>query len=814
MTNQFEPLEFLKLTNGFELPLRPTNILRYGLEAYSNSVQVFTHGMTTGTHQYVNKKSENVNGKIDNWFTCQVNIIDGWTPDVHRQNKASLKSPRWLGESGIFRGDCEYYCKKADDMRRHFLHQHPGICQDYVTKCPACHFSGRSVAFVSTHMNTCKDIHQWAENGCDISSLCPKYILNLSHWSSDRVNGGKHLLKTVVGNPKESLKKLRELLGGKVAKDVNATPVENNDTLSIQSGSIGYADVDSLLESETEDLDAVEFGPPKENVTHTNAHDDIFDVNKLHHVSRMYSDKNYREDRSDSLKNETIIALCKAVLERQTLLDIGHKLNVIRKKFEGYSLDCEFLWEVQGAFHERLGGHIVKSEGRDPFESLESFFPVGSLNAENVKKVHKLLTDYEKNHVELPRDQIQFIDLTGDYLAERKKNLELNEQLFKSNEEVRAQIAAVCLGEKEYEGFKRDSLLEKNKISKKLSYATQAIKDLELQNSELKEEKRLEASARVDMQKLAVNVKKDKLVQIDMFANIPPVKWGSFKYDKSNGKTGTYGIHDASEDTAKKEQRKLEREQKNKRKVGMSYADELAYADRSRKAAKLTSAEYLIPKPGNKKCGMQCEDLSEANYRLIVENGKLSALSNRLMLGSAVNYRQYLCSQAFCEYSMQYLYGADFSSKRRMHRFLYNILPRFVETFKRCSIGMDEVKPLLIDVEAEAWNYLKVIPTSQIFGYFFCEEMILRKTKTPQGLVNSLSTAESLNLCTKCDDGVAGHPPNTCELVTVDMTKEFQCLRKSYKHSWMQEEASYDLDSSKYHIGAKGIELGSVNTYL
>jgi hypothetical protein len=88
------------------------------------------------------------------------------------------------------------------------------------------------------------------------------------------------------------------------------------------------------------------------------------------------------------------------------------------------------------------------------------------------------------------------------------------------------------------------------------------------------------------------------------------------------------------------------------------------------------------------------------------------------------------------------------------------------------------------------------------------------QTKTPQGLVNSLSTAESLNLCTKCDDGVAGHPPNTCELVTVDMTKEFQCLRKSYKHSWMQEEASYDLDSSKYHIGAKGIELGSVNTYL
>ena len=122
MTNQFEPAEFLRLTNGYELVLRPTNIARYGLEAYSNSVQGFTHGMITGTHKYVNKKPENVNGKINNWYTCQVNISDGWTSDVHRQNKASLKSPNWLGQSGIFRGDCEYYCRKPDDMRRHFLH--------------------------------------------------------------------------------------------------------------------------------------------------------------------------------------------------------------------------------------------------------------------------------------------------------------------------------------------------------------------------------------------------------------------------------------------------------------------------------------------------------------------------------------------------------------------------------------------------------------------------------------------------------------------------------------------------------------------
>ena len=192
-------------------------------------------------------------------------------------------------------------------------------------------------------MDTCKDIYTWAANGCDIGLLCPKYLLNISYWSSDKVSGGTQYQKSVVGDQKELLRKLRELTGGTVAEDVNATPIENDDTQSIQSGSIGYADVDSLLDSETEYLDAIEFGPPKENATHTNANDDIFDVNQFHHVLRMYSDKNYREDRSDSLKNETIIALCKAVLERQTLLDIGHKLNVIRKKFEGSYFKNTFL---------------------------------------------------------------------------------------------------------------------------------------------------------------------------------------------------------------------------------------------------------------------------------------------------------------------------------------------------------------------------------------------------------------------------------------------------------------------------------------
>ena len=66
MTNQFEPAEFLKITNGHELLLRPTNILRYGLEAYTNSVQVFTHGMVAGTHEFVSRE----------WKRCQIYLSD------------------------------------------------------------------------------------------------------------------------------------------------------------------------------------------------------------------------------------------------------------------------------------------------------------------------------------------------------------------------------------------------------------------------------------------------------------------------------------------------------------------------------------------------------------------------------------------------------------------------------------------------------------------------------------------------------------------------------------------------------------------
>ena len=197
----------------------------------------------------------------------------------------------------------------------------------------------------------------------------------------------------------------------------------------------------------------------------------------------------------------------------------------------------------------------------------------------------------------------------------------------------------------------------------------------------------------------------------------------------------------------------------------------------------------------------------------MLETEYLKKVTHGLIIGSAVYKRLQLCGQAFCEYAADYLYQKDFKSKRRLQKFLYIILPRFVAAFKRCATGTDEVKNLMNDIEAEAWRRLAFIPKSQMFGYLFCEEMILRKTQNLDGQLNTLSTAESLNLCTECDGGIAGHPPKTCKMLTSDWTEEFLSLRKSYGHSIIQKKTNIDTNSLEYKVGVSGIDLDCVHTY-
>ena len=397
MANQFVPEEVLKLKDGSFLLLRPTNCARFGLEPYCNSTQEFSHGVVLGINEKVKHEPETVNGKNQNWFTCQVNLEDGWNSDVKRIFRTITKYPGWLGQPGIFRGSCEYFTQRLDDMRKHFLSQHPGISQDFVFKCPVCLFQNKCSTRVRKHMDSCVKITKWAADGCNPGELCPNYVKNISHWSSQKIGGDTHHQRFVGGDEKELLLKVREVTGGLAAKDVNLATNVNDESATIHDVSIQDVDVNMLLESETESSDDATYGPNPMNDIHTEENGDDFDVKQLQSVLRIFNDKSYREDRSIGSKNEVIRLLSQEVLEKRTLLDIGHKLNILRKKFEGYSLDAEFLWKIQGAFDNKLGGHIVKNEKSDPIESLVSFFPIDSLDAQHVKKVDALLTDYEKS---------------------------------------------------------------------------------------------------------------------------------------------------------------------------------------------------------------------------------------------------------------------------------------------------------------------------------------------------------------------------------------------------------------------------------
>jgi hypothetical protein len=148
-----------------------------------------------------------------------------------------------------------------------------------------------------------------------------------------------------------------------------------------------------------------------------------------------------------------------------------------------------------------------------------------------------------------------------------------------------------------------------------------------------------------------------------------------------------------------------------------------------------------------------------------------------------------------------------------MYKFLYCILPRFVTAFQKCTAEMEVVKPILAAKEAEAWAYFGGIPTSQTLAYFYCEDMLMRRTTSAQGHVRNNTSAQSLNLCTTCNKDVASHPPNTCEWVKTELSKEFKELREQFNDNWSETRECYDVDNSQHLIALHGIKLQNVNTY-
>ena len=312
-------------------------------------------------------------------------------------------------------------------------------------------------------------------------------------------------------------------------------------------------------------------------------------------------------------------------------------------------------------------------------------------------------------------------------------------------------------------------------------------------------------SAQVEMQKLVEDgKKKKKLIPIDLFKSLPNSQWADVQFANKDGRVGAYGCHDAVEDNLRKdrikqqreEAKQLKSEQCKKRKLDSSFAAEFQNVDRNRKTIKFTPADNLTTKSRGKKCGKECEDIREENYRL-------SANEGYVMVASALTYRQFLCAQAFCNYSLQYLYEKNFKSRRKMYKFLYCILPRFVTAFQKCTTEMESVRQIMATKEAEAWAYFKGVPKSQTLAYFYCEDMLIRKT----------TSAQVLNLCTTCDKEVASHPPNTCVWVTPELSKEFKELRVQHNVFWEETRECYDVDNSQHLIAMHGIKLENVETY-
>ena len=136
-----------------------------------------------------------------------------------------------------------------------------------------------------------------------------------------------------------------------------------------------------------------------------------------------------------------------------------------------------------------------------------------------------------------------------------------------------------------------------------------------------------------------------------------------------------------------------------------------------------------------------------------------------------------------------------------MYKFLYEILPRYITAFTECTGTMGTVRNLLAKKEAKAWYSFNGMIPSQSLAYLYCQDLLAAKT----------TSAKDLNLCEVCDKHTAGHPPNTCSLVTPKLSQEFSALRAKNEVCWENEKLAYDRSPKKMAITKVKIE--NINTY-
>ena len=123
--------EFLKLEGGLNLILRPSNLKRYGLEPFSNSMEDFSAGVRYRNNVRVGYRPEEDGGRLQHWYLCKLNQRDGEDQNHKRIKREVTKKPGWFGEAGPFPGDCKYFAQRLDDVRKHFITHHPGISRRF-----------------------------------------------------------------------------------------------------------------------------------------------------------------------------------------------------------------------------------------------------------------------------------------------------------------------------------------------------------------------------------------------------------------------------------------------------------------------------------------------------------------------------------------------------------------------------------------------------------------------------------------------------------------------------------------------------------
>ena len=267
---------------------------------------------------------------------------------------------------------------------------------------------------------------------------------------------------------------------------------------------------------------------------------------------KIFNDKSYRDNLTFENKDEIMRQLSKEVLEQRTLMELGRKLNILRKKCEGSKMDMQFLWALQDAFNNRLGRHIGKTEESGSIDTLMEYFPVDSIDASNVATITQLLSEYEKNFTAPAGHEL--VNLTDDDVKKEQELRDLKKEAVENSEVLQKNLAEIVFNEEQSKQYKKEAAAEK-KLAQELSELNKVNEELEVENERLI---KLQDGVQNNMKKI-VEVqerRKGELTPIDMFQNIPT----SVEFERKDGTFGSYKSETKEELEMQVNRRKQEKE--------------------------------------------------------------------------------------------------------------------------------------------------------------------------------------------------------------------------------------------------------------